>query len=124
VSDVQCSVCGCLNMADPRWWAHDVSGRSLPICDGHEGTPCVAESLTACTCPPVTDLAYVEHVMAAEGRAEHATIDARITAAILAERARIAAAILETAQNYGGPIGAALVELAGRVSKLNNEGSE
>jgi hypothetical protein len=32
----KCAVLACPNTADPRWFARDMSGRAVMICDGHE----------------------------------------------------------------------------------------
>lgn len=45
----KCAVLVCLNEADPRWFARDVNGRAVMICDGHDPTPPAAE---VCVCPP------------------------------------------------------------------------
>lgn len=39
----KCAVLTCTNTADPRWYACDVNGRAVMICDGHDPMPSVSE---------------------------------------------------------------------------------
>lgn len=39
----QCGVLTCTNEADPRWYAYNLSGRLVMICDGHDPRPTPSE---------------------------------------------------------------------------------
>lgn len=39
----KCAVLTCVNKADPRWYAKDVNGRVVMICDGHDPGPSPTE---------------------------------------------------------------------------------
>jgi hypothetical protein len=45
----KCAVLTCTNEADPRWYATDVNGRAVMICDGHDPRPQPDE---VTVCPP------------------------------------------------------------------------
>ena len=47
----QCAVLPCTNTADPRWFARDVNGYRVMICDGHLLPPQANE---VASCPPET----------------------------------------------------------------------
>ena len=53
----QCAVLTCTNVADPRWFARDVNGRAVMICDGHDPTPQANAVASASPDPDVHDLA-------------------------------------------------------------------
>lgn len=53
----QCAVRTCTHEADPRWFARDVNGRAVMICDGHDPTPPASEVTPAAPDPGVYDLA-------------------------------------------------------------------
>lgn len=53
----QCAVLTCTNTADPRWFARDVNGRAVMICDGHLLPPQANEVANGPPDPSAQDLA-------------------------------------------------------------------
>lgn len=53
----KCAVLTCENTADPRFYAHDVHGRAVMICDGHEPVPPPSEVAIGAPDPSAHELA-------------------------------------------------------------------
>jgi len=83
----KCAVLTCPNAADPRWFARDVNGHAVMICDGHDLTPTADEVTVRPPDPSAYDLAeriiYNGYRPTAEEEVE------RIAVALIAETARV-----------------------------------
>lgn len=81
----QCAVRTCTHEADPRWFARDVNGHAVMICDGHDPTPPADEVTPAAPDPSVYDLA--ERIVRHGYSATAAEVE-RIAYALIVEAAR------------------------------------
>jgi hypothetical protein len=80
----KCAVLTCTNEADPRWYARDVNGRCVMICDGHEPTPRPTE---VAVCPPDPSAQELAEDIVNGSSAARCEVE-RIAHALLAESAR------------------------------------